>query len=54
MFIGKVLRHDYLYKSGELCRAACDLVKMFYETAEKTESLWKFDGALSSYCHVFA
>lgn len=54
MFIGDVLRLDYLHKNGENKKAVEECIDLFGRMAEKTGTLWEFEGAVASCCHAFA
>lgn len=54
MFIGDVLRMDYLYKSCEVEQAVAECLALFGGMAEKTGTIWEFEGAVASCTHAFA
>lgn len=54
MFIGDVLRLDYLHKNGENKKAVEECLELFGRMAEKTGTIWEFEGAVASCCHAFA
>ena len=54
MFIGDVLRLDYLHKNGENKKAIEECLELFGRMAEKTGTLWEYEGAVASCCHAFA
>lgn len=54
MFIGDVLRLDYLYKHGEVQKAVEECLQLFGKMAETTGTIWEFEGAMASCCHAFA
>ena len=54
MFIGDVLRLDYLHKNGENKKAVEECIDLFGRMAEKTGTLWEYEGAVQSCCHAFA
>ena len=54
MFIGDILRLDYLFKTGKNEKAVEECLDIFYPMAEKTGTLWEFEGATASCCHAFA
>ena len=54
MFIGDILRIDYLYKLGEKKQAVSDCVEIFGRMAETTGSLWEYENVIASCCHAFA
>ena len=54
MFIGDILRLDYLHKNGENKKAVEECIDLFGRMVEKTGTLWEFEGPVASCCHAFA
>ncbi|MBQ0102371.1 MAG: hypothetical protein KBT31_06215, partial [Firmicutes bacterium] len=54
MFIGDVLRLDYLHRIGRKRQAVDECLSIFGGMAEKTGTIWEFDSTLASCCHAFA
>lgn len=54
MFIGHILRIDYLHRIGLKGQAISECVEIFSKMAEKTGTLWEGDDTMASCCHAFA
>lgn len=54
MFIGDVLRLDYLHKIGKHKQVISECLRLFGKMATRSGSLWEYETPLGSCCHAFA